>query len=214
MNDGACRGPASVAAMTTVLIVHSALGLRPAVLELADRVRALGFPVVAPDLFEGAVFAGGAQGYAAAMAHVDTAGPGAEAALQEAYAACPAPVVVIGFSLGAMWVQRLAERQHGVVGALLVAGGGRCGAEFGDDGRWRGGIPLALHRMIDDEWVDAEPVAHLVAEAARAGSDVSDYVYPGSGHLFMDAGLPDEYDSGATELFHARVQGFLSRFPC
>ena len=67
-------------------------------------------------------------------------------------------------------------------------------------------------RGVDDEWVDAEPAARLVAEAARAGSDVSDYVYPGSAHLFMDAGLPDEHDSVATELFHARVQGFLSRF--
>ena len=95
---------------------------------------------------------------------------------------------------------------------MLEAGGGRYGAEFGDDGRWRGGIPLALHRMIDDEWVDAEPAARLVAEAARAGSDVSDYVYPGSAHLFMDAGLPDEYDSVATDLFLTRAQGFLSRF--
>lgn len=112
--------------MTTVLVAHSALGLRPAVLDLADRVRALGFPVVAPDLFGGAVFEGGPQGYAAA--------------------------------------------------------------------------------------IDAEPAARLVAEAARAGSDVSDYVYPGRGHLFMDAGLPDEHDSGATDLFFARVQGFLSRF--
>lgn len=205
-------GAASVAAMTTVLIAHSALGLRPAILDLADRVRALGFRVVEPDLFGGAVFEGGPEGYAAAMAHLDTARPSAEAALREAYAACSAPVVVIGFSMGAMAVQRLAEHEPGVVGALLVAGGGRYGAEFGDDGRWRGGIPLALHRMIDDEWVDAEPAARLVAEAARAGSDVSDYVYPGRAHLFMDAGLPDEHDSVATELFHARVQGFLSRF--
>ena len=66
--------------------------------------------------------------------------------------------------------------------------------------------------MIDDEWVDAEPAPRLVAEAARAGSDVSDYVYPGRAHLFMDAGLPDEHDSGTTDLFFARVQGFLSRF--
>jgi pimeloyl-ACP methyl ester carboxylesterase len=131
------------------------------------------FASASPDLFDGAVFDGGPQGYAAAMAHVDGAGPGSEAALQVTYAACPPPVVVIGFSMGAMWVQRLAERQPGVVGALLVAGGGRYGAEFGDDGRWRGGIPHAAHPMIDDEWVDAEPVAHLVAEAARAGSDVS-----------------------------------------
>lgn len=199
--------------MTTVLIVHSALGRRPAVLDLADRVRALGFSAVAPDLLGGVVFEGGPQGYAAAMAHLDGARSTAETALHEAYAACPAPVVVIGFSMGALWAQHLAEREPGVIGALLVAGGGRYGAEFGDDGRWRGGIPLAVHRMIDDEWVDAEPAARLVAEAARAGSDVSDYVYPGGGHLFMDDALPDEYDSGATELLHARVQGFLTRFP-
>jgi dienelactone hydrolase len=128
----------SVAAMTTVLIAHSALGLRPAVLDLAQRVRALGFRVVAPDLFGGAVFEGGPEGYAAAMAHLDTARASAVATLHEAYAACSAPVVVIGFSMGAMAVQRLAEHEPAVLGALLVAGGGRYGAEFGDDGRWGG----------------------------------------------------------------------------
>jgi dienelactone hydrolase len=199
--------------MTTVLIIHSALGLRPAVLELADAITAMGHTAVAPDFFAGAVFEGGEAGYAAAMAHLKESGEAAGARVRAAYAGLPGPVVVLGFSWGSGAAQRLAEREGRVVGALLVAGGERYSGEWDDGGRWRPGIPLACHAMIDDPWLDAEPHAALVAEAARAGSDVSDYVYPGAGHLFMDPGLTEEFDAVATELLHARVGGFLSRFP-
>ncbi len=198
--------------MVTVLLIHSALGRRPAVTALADEIRAMGHTAVAPDFFEGRVFEGGPSGYAEAVAHLEEAREAAGERVARAYAGLSGPVVTLGFSWGAGHAQRLAEREPGVVGALLVAGGERWSGEWDDGGRWRPGIPLACHRMIDDEWLDAEPHAALVAEAARNGSDVSDYVYPGSGHLFMDPGLAAEFDAGATELFRARVGGFLSRF--
>lgn len=194
--------------MVTVLVIHSALGLRPAVTELAEAVRALGHEVVAPDFFEGRTF----DTYDPAMAHLKEHGAAANQRVAGAYAALSGPVVTLGFSWGSGHAQRLAESQDNVVGALIVAGGERYSGEWDDGGRWRRGIPLACHRTIDDEWVDAEPHAAFVAEAARNGSDVSEYVYPGKGHLFMDAGLPDEYDPEAAELFRVRVGGFLSRF--
>lgn len=203
---------ATVGAMATVLILHSALGRRPAIGALAATIASLGHDVVAPDLFDGQVFDGGEAGYAAAMAHLKDQGAAADTRVAEAYAALTGPVVVIGFSWGAGHAQQLAEREAGVVGAMLVAGGGRYSGEWDDGGRWRRGIPLALHHMVDDEWDDAEPAAALVREAATNGADVSDYVYPGSAHLFMDDGLPEEYDRECAELFAARVQGFLSRF--
>lgn len=52
----------------------------------------------------------------------------------------------------------------------------------------------------------------LIGRATRTGSDVSDYVYPGDGHLFFDDGLPEEYDRVAAGLLDVRALGFLSRF--
>lgn len=198
--------------MVTVLIVHSALGLRPAITELAETVIALGHSAVAPDFFGGQTFGGGATGYEEALAHLKEHGQIAGQRVEEAYAALPGPVVTLGFSWGAGHAQRLAEREERIVGTLLVGGGERYGGEWDDGGRWRCGTPLACHWMVEDPWLDTAAHAALVTEAASSGSDVSDYVYPGDGHLFMDAGLPEEYSREAAELFRARVEGFLSRF--
>ena len=42
--------------MASILLFHSVLGLRPAVLADAERLRAAGHDVSTPDLFDGAVF--------------------------------------------------------------------------------------------------------------------------------------------------------------
>lgn len=42
--------------MATILLLHSALGLRPGVQEFAERLRGLGHTVTAPDFYEGRVF--------------------------------------------------------------------------------------------------------------------------------------------------------------
>ena len=39
-----------------VVIYHSAYGLRPAIIDFADRLRAAGHQVHAPDLYDGEVF--------------------------------------------------------------------------------------------------------------------------------------------------------------
>lgn len=201
--------------MADVLFLHSALGLRPAGVAFADRLRAAGHTVSVPDLFDGRVFDGGKAGYDEAMAFVGAHRPEIAARVDEAYAALSGPVVVAGASMGASHAQRLAVTQDRVAGALLIAGGG-CYPDFVDEApwadSWRAGTPLALHWMIDDAWMDREPLVGLIERATRAGSDVSDYVYPGAGHLFFDDGLPEEYDEVAAGLLDVRAQGFLSRF--
>ena len=59
-----------------VLLLHSALGLRPAIAEHADRLRAAGHTVRAPDLFEGRTFTDADEGVA--MGTVNKAVPHAE----------------------------------------------------------------------------------------------------------------------------------------
>ena len=53
-----------------VLLLHSAHGLRPATAEHADRLRAAGHVVHAPDLYEGVVLGDAAEG----PAHRDATG--------------------------------------------------------------------------------------------------------------------------------------------
>jgi dienelactone hydrolase len=85
-------------------------------------------------------------------------------------------------------------------GALPVAMLGALG--------WPTGLPAQIHYTIGDprrrqEWLD-----QLVAEIQSAGADIEIFDYPGAGHLFTDATLPDEYDEPATELLWTRVLAF------
>jgi len=53
-----------------IVLFHSVLGVRPAVREWADRLRATGHVVHVPDLYDGEVF----DDYAPAFAHVERIG--------------------------------------------------------------------------------------------------------------------------------------------
>ncbi|MEI2775435.1 MAG: dienelactone hydrolase family protein [Tetrasphaera sp.] len=198
--------------MTQVLLIHSALGLRPAVLDLAERLRASGHAVLAPDLYEGKTFDGSEEGYAAAIAFSTENDAAIEERADAAYEQLSGPRVVMGFSRGASTAQRwVQEGRPEAVGALLIAGGGHW--EGFTPATWPAGVPVAFHHAIDDPYGDLPEIAQLVAIVTRAGSDVSDYVYPGRGHLFFDKELTDEYDAANTELLLTRLQGFLTRFP-
>ena len=196
--------------MATVLLLHSALGLRPAVHSLADHLRSAGHQVIAPDLLDGHTFEGGESGYAEAVAHVQQQKPVVEQRAGTAYDSISGPRFVVGFSMGAGIAQEFAQTRPEVTGAILCGGGGFF--EGWTPERWRPDVPLALHPAVDDPWADPVEARLLVDIAARAGADVSHYVYPGKGHLFFDAGLPDEYDAGLADLLSTRLLGFLGRF--
>jgi len=53
------------------------------------------------------------------------------------------------------------------------------------------------------KWVDA-----LVESIEAAGAPLEVFDYPGRGHLFTDASLPDEYDPTAAEVLWERVLAF------
>lgn len=196
--------------MASVLLLHSALGLRPAVHALADHLRSAGHAVVAPDLLAGRTFEGGEAGYAEAVAFVQEHQPTIQERAGTAYRSIDGPRVVLGFSMGAGIAQDFAQTRPEVVGAILCGGGGFFDGWTPDT--WRADVPLALHHAVDDPWADPAEARLLVDIAARAGADVSHYVYPGKGHLFFDADLADEYDAALTDLLSTRLLGFLGRF--
>lgn len=190
--------------MADIVMFHHVQGLTPGILQLADRLRADGHVVHAPDLFDGRIFPTLEEG----MAHAKTVGFGAihDRGVAEAEHMAPESVY-IGFSMGVMPAQQLAQTRDGARGAVFVDA---CMPveEFGDG--WPDGVPVQVHGM------DADPIfaGEGDLEAARALLNSTGraelFLYPGDAHLFADSSL-SSYDAAAAELMTERILGFLAR---
>lgn len=186
--------------MTEVIVFHHALGRTPGVLAFAERLRGAGHTVHTPDVYEGRTFDALEDG----MAYARQTGFGE--VFQRAVAAAeglPGEVVYVGFSLGAMPAQALAQTRPGALGALLLHASAPL-AEFG--GSWPAGLPLQIHVMEQDAWGDVEVGQALAEEIDSAEL----FLYPGAGHLFTDAGTAD-YDAESAERLTERTLEFLAR---
>ena len=186
--------------MAEVLLFHHAQGLTPGVRAFADRLRAGGHVVHTPDLYDGNVFAGLDEGIGYAK-HV-----GFDSILERGRQSAdglPDALVYAGFSLGVMPAQLLAQTRAGAQGALFFSAA-LPPSEFG---AWPDGVPLQIHMMENDEWVDEDlPVARELVESL---GDAELFLYPGDRHLFADSSLPD-YDESAAHLLTERVLSFLA----
>lgn len=187
--------------MAELLLFHHAQGLTAGCLSFADELRAAGYVVHAPDLYDGKTFADldDGVGYAREVGF-DTISERGRLAAE----GLPNEIVYAGFSLGAMPAQMLAQTRPGAKGALLFHG---CvpPSEFG--GPWPQGVPLQIHLMEADEWalegdLDAARELDETVESAEL------FLYPGDRHLFADNSLPD-YDESAATLLKQRVLSFL-----
>ncbi len=186
--------------MAEILLFHHAQGQTPGFLSFADDLRADGHVVHAPDLYDGKTFADidDGVGYAREVGFGTIAERGRDAAQD-----LPNELVYAGFSLGAMPAQMLAQTRPGAKGALLFSAAFPP-SEFGDS--WPQGVPLQIHMMENDEWVDEDlPAAREIAETVDSAEL---FLYPGDRHLFADSSLPD-YDEEAATLLKQRVLTFL-----
>jgi dienelactone hydrolase len=193
--------------MTTILLLHSALGLRPGVTAAADRLRAAGHTVHTPDLFDGeAPF----DEYPPAMARIEVIGRKELMARARAFAETqPADLVYAGFSMGAGFAAMLAVTRPGARAMLFLHD--NFDPAYLPVPSWPAGVAAQIHCMANDPWSDGpEVIAKLAAfiEAGPAGCEVFDY--PGSAHLFTDPSLPAEFDPQAAELLWTRVIDFLA----
>jgi dienelactone hydrolase len=188
-----------------VLLFHHAQGLTAGCLSFADRLRAAGHVVHAPDLYDGKTFTELADGidYAEQVGFDTIIERGRLAA-----DSLPNELVYAGFSLGVMPAQMLAQTRPGTKGALLFHS---CvpTSEFGRP--WPQGVPLQIHMMDADEWVlppneDLDVARHLAETIESAEL----FLYPGDRHLFADSSLPD-YDENAAALLTERVLSFLDK---
>ena len=190
--------------MTEVVLFHHALGLTPGILGFADDLRRDGHTVHTPDLFDGRTF----DTIDAGMAYTEQAGGFDEMFARGARAvdALPAEVVYIGFSLGVLNAQKLAQTRPGARGAVLAYA---CvPASF--FGPWPAEVPVRIHAMDADPIFNDEGDAEAARALVKEAPDAELYLYRGDQHYFADSSLPS-YDPEATALLTTRVLQFLAR---
>jgi dienelactone hydrolase len=182
--------------MAEILLFHHAQGQTPGFLAFADELRAAGHTVHTPDLYDGQRFDTIQDG----MAHSEELG-GPMAIVDRgraAVASLPTEVVYVGFSLGVLPAQSLAQTRPGARGAVLCYAALPLG-EWGDSwpATWPEGVGLQLHILEGDE--DFEIAQGLAATVPAAEL----FVYPGTEHYFA------EHDAQAAALLTQRVLAFL-----
>ena len=190
--------------MANVLMFHHVLGLTPGMDAFADVLREAGHTVTVPDLFDGRTFLelNDGMAYAEEIGFQELEDAGVRIAGR-----FPPGMVYVGFSLGVLPAQRLAQTRPGARGAVLVSSCVPLGV-FADS--WPAGVPVQIHGMDKDPiFVDegdlaaAENMVETTAEAQL-------FLYPGSSHLFADISL-DDYDETAAPALTARVLELLAR---
>jgi dienelactone hydrolase len=185
--------------VSDVIVFHHAQGLTSGVVAFANALRDAGHRVMAPDLYEGRTFRTLQEG----ISHVDALGIQTLAARGIAAAdEFPPECVYIGFSLGVMPAQKLAQTRPGAKGAVLVS----AAVSLEYFGPWPDGLPLQMHVMEDDRLGDVD----IARDLARTIASAQLFLYKGDHHLFADRSLPT-YDGAAATLLKQRVLEFLQK---
>lgn len=203
--------------MTTIVLFHSILGMREGVADAVRRMEAAGHTVYAPNLYgPDVVF----DDYEEASAYLKSIG-GFEELIKRTEAAVadlPTDVVYAGFSNGGGSAQYLVQSRPGAVGAVFFHAGmsPEVFEGYGSDDlllTWPGSVPVQVHYDANDPFIEPEMTEGLREAAAVSGASFEYFEYPGSGHLFTDPSLPEEYSAESTELLWDRVLSFLDKLP-
>ncbi|WP_329563380.1 dienelactone hydrolase family protein [Kitasatospora sp. NBC_01266] len=189
--------------MAQILLLHSAYGLRPAVTEAAERLRAAGHTVHLPDLYDGKVF----EDVEAGLEYRERIGTD-ELLRRAVGAAAPlltpgTRLVYAGLSLGGALAQNLALADEHALGLLLLHGT----SDVRDDAVVE--IPVQLHVAEPDPFETEDWLNAWYLRMRKAGAEVEVHRYRGAGHLFTDPGLAD-YDAEASDAAWAASLAFLS----
>jgi dienelactone hydrolase len=189
-----------------IVLLHSALGLRPAILDWATWLRAAGHRVHTPDVLDGETFTTVEE----AIRRRDAVGiPELIRRTWAAMADLPAELVFVGWSAGAAAAELLAATRPGAKAAILLHGVVPL-AVMGA-GRWPASVPVQIHYAKNDPWVPEAGLQAFRSAVASAGSPVEVFTYDGGvPHMFDDAGLPG-HAPDATALMRERIAGFLAQ---
>jgi len=188
--------------MASIALFHSVLGVRRCVLDAGERLRAAGHEVRIVDQYGGRYF----DDYQEASAFAEAIGyPALMQQAADAVQDLADGFVVAGFSNGGGMAEFVATRRS-VAGVLMLSGAlplRMIGVE-----QWPGGLPGQIHYALDDPFRNQEGIDAVLSAARAANAEVAMFDYPGHGHLFTDASLPEEFDPEAAELLWDRVLSF------
>ena len=185
--------------MAQLLLFHHAHGLTAGMQALADRLRAHGHTVHTPDCYAGLTFNSVDDG----IAHAERIGHDAllDMALRTARTH-PDADVVVGFSLGTLQAQYLAQHMRRMRACALM--GGAIPPEMLGSA-WRPQVALQVHVADPDDWCTPDEIAALERSAPHARV----YRYPNRRHMFVDTSLRD-YDADAADQFEERLTDWLA----
>ncbi len=190
-----------------VLLLHSWWGLTEQVKDRVNQLADAGFAALAPDLFEGVV----AEDVDHGRTLLQEADPNQLAvavtscadALRRMPATPDAPIMVIGFSMGASLGLWLSEREPDNVRAV-VGFYGTQGIDFtATRSRYQ------FHMPTNDPMIDPDELALMEASLGLADRPVEINMYEDVGHWFAEPGSPG-FDAAAADLAWQRTIEFLS----
>lgn len=186
-----------------ILLLHAWWGLNQAIRDLADRLAAEGFTVLAPDLFDGTVLSTieDAEAYTTSIEQGDGRPDGLNpdrimnrvaAALDHVLShpnARSDRAGIIAMSFGGWYGSHVAAARSDVAAFVSI---------YSDVFEGPGAAAYLGHFAEEDPYIDSTEVA----ESTNA------HIYPGTKHWFMEADRP-EFDAAATELAFGRTLEFL-----
>ena len=196
---GGSRGPG-------VLVLHSWWGLNEWTESFCRRVAALGFTVLAPDLFEGVQPVTEAEGKAVLEASKpdDLSGLVMSSAhtLRAMTSNPQEPIAVVGFSMGASLAFWISARL-GTAIDRVVSFYGTQSIDFDDaSATYQGHFGDDDHLVSEEDRVVTESFLRL------GGQETDFYVYPGAKQWFFEEGL--NYDKDLAAQAWERVVPFLT----
>lgn len=188
--------------MAEVLLFHHAQGPTAGFHAFADELRRAGHTVHTPDLYDGRSFTSLDEG----MAYAEQVGLGEllERGVRSADA-LPGALVYVGFSLGVLPAQKLAQTRPGARGAVLVHS---C-VPLSEFGPWPADVPVQIHAMDADPMFVHEGDLDAARTLVESTGSAALFLYPGDRHLFADSSLPS-YDARAAASLTRRVLEFLA----
>ncbi|MFT4265217.1 MAG: dienelactone hydrolase family protein [Nocardioides sp.] len=238
--DGAAEAflarPASGPARGGVLLFMDAIGLRPRIAEMAERIASWGYVVLAPNVFHrdgtvaelapttdlrdpenrAAFFAGGVMERVRALT-AELAVPDIEAyvaALQEharSYAGEELPLAATGYCMGARLAVRAAGRFHGLVLAVGGFHGGGLVTDAPDSPHTvlTGRTAYLFGHADNDRSMTPENVADLDAALTAVGARFSSAIYPGAPHGYTMSDT-SSWDEAGERRHWAELEAFLA----